>query len=170
MLARSASTQRLCISHSVRSSAYRFAPEANPPVRTTVAPANTSALVEAPAAANPSAMPAADTIPSLRSTIDSRVRSRQPLRSSIRRARCNQLMAREYAGILERYRAEKITLVGRTDINELRRALYNGKVDAVTTDDVILAGIAAHGTYNGVLKVLGTTFSSLPRPPTPGTV
>jgi glutamate transport system substrate-binding protein len=69
-------------------------------------------------------------------------------------------MAREYAGILERYRAEKITLVGRTDINELRRALYNGKVDAVTTDDVILAGIAAHGTYDGVLKVLGTTFST----------
>src|SRR5262249_57658793 len=66
---------------------------ANPPLRTTVAPANTSALVEAPAAANPSAMPAAETIPSLRSTIDSRARSRQPFRSSIRRARCNHLLA-----------------------------------------------------------------------------
>src|SRR5262245_41655622 len=38
-------------------------------------------------------MPAADTIPSLRSTIDSRARSRQPFRSSIRRTRCNQIMA-----------------------------------------------------------------------------
>jgi glutamate transport system substrate-binding protein len=33
-------------------------------------------------------------------------------------------------------------------------------VDAVTTDDVILAGFVAHGKYNGVLKVLGTTFSN----------
>src|SRR5262245_11027073 len=38
-------------------------------------------------------MPAADTIPSLRSTIDSRARSRQPFRSSIRRTCCNQVMA-----------------------------------------------------------------------------
>jgi len=33
-------------------------------------------------------------------------------------------------------------------------------VDAVTTDDVILAGFAAHGKYNGVLKVLDTNFSN----------
>ena len=33
-------------------------------------------------------------------------------------------------------------------------------MDAVTTDDVILAGFAAHGKYNGALKVLGTNFSN----------
>jgi glutamate transport system substrate-binding protein len=62
--------------------------------------------------------------------------------------------------ILEHYRAEKITLVGYPDINDCVEALYNGKVDAVTTDDVILAGFAAHGKYNGALEVLGTTFST----------
>jgi glutamate transport system substrate-binding protein len=62
--------------------------------------------------------------------------------------------------ILERYRAEKITLRTDPDINDCVKALYNGQVDAVTTDDVILAGFAAHGKYNGVLKVLGTNFSN----------
>jgi glutamate transport system substrate-binding protein len=62
--------------------------------------------------------------------------------------------------ILERYRAEKITLLQYPDINHCVEALYNGRVDAVTTDDVILAGFAAHGKYNGVLKVLSTTFSN----------
>jgi glutamate transport system substrate-binding protein len=62
--------------------------------------------------------------------------------------------------ILDRYSAEKITLLEDADINDCVEALYNGKVDAVTTDDVILAGFAAHGKYNGVLKVLGTNFSN----------
>jgi glutamate transport system substrate-binding protein len=62
--------------------------------------------------------------------------------------------------ILEHYRAEKITLVLYPDINHCVEALYDGQVDAVTTDDVILAGFAAHGKYNGALKVLGTTFST----------
>jgi glutamate transport system substrate-binding protein len=62
--------------------------------------------------------------------------------------------------ILDRYRAEKITLVTYPDINDCVEALYEGKVDAVTTDDVILAGFAAHGKYKGALKVLGTTFSN----------
>jgi glutamate transport system substrate-binding protein len=62
--------------------------------------------------------------------------------------------------ILERYRAEKITLVEHPDIDDCVEALYNGDVDAVTTDDAILAGFAAHGKYNGALKVLRTTFSN----------
>ena len=62
--------------------------------------------------------------------------------------------------ILKRYHAEKITLLEYPDINDCVKALYNGRVDAVTTDDVILAGFAAHGKYNGVLQVLGTTFSN----------
>jgi glutamate transport system substrate-binding protein len=62
--------------------------------------------------------------------------------------------------ILERYGAEKITLLTYPDINDCVEALYDGRVDAVTTDDVILAGFAAHGKYNGALKVLGTNFSN----------
>jgi glutamate transport system substrate-binding protein len=60
--------------------------------------------------------------------------------------------------ILEHYRAEKITLLEYPDINDCVEALYDGRVDAVTTDDVVLAGFAAHGRYNGVLKVLSTRF------------
>lgn len=62
--------------------------------------------------------------------------------------------------ILEHYRAEKIILVEYPDISQCVAALYSGRVDAVTTDDVILAGFAAHGRYQGVLKVLRTTFSN----------
>lgn len=62
--------------------------------------------------------------------------------------------------ILEHYRAEKITLLQQRDINDCVEALYDGRVDAVTTDDVILAGFAAHGKYKGALKVLSTTFSN----------
>jgi glutamate transport system substrate-binding protein len=62
--------------------------------------------------------------------------------------------------ILDDYRAEDITLLTYPDINGCVEALYDGKVDAVTTDDVILAGFAAHGKYKGVLKVLGTSFSN----------
>ena len=38
-------------------------------------------------------------------------------------------------------------------------ALANGEVDAVTTDDVILAGFAAEPQYQGKLKVLGKGFT-----------
>jgi glutamate transport system substrate-binding protein len=38
-------------------------------------------------------------------------------------------------------------------------ALANGEVDAVTTDDVILAGFAAEPQYRGKLKVLGKGFT-----------
>ena len=38
-------------------------------------------------------------------------------------------------------------------------ALTNSEVDAVTTDDVILAGFAAQPQYQGKLKVVGEGFS-----------
>ncbi|RGC70130.1 ABC transporter glutamine-binding protein GlnH precursor [Micromonospora sp. MW-13] len=40
--------------------------------------------------------------------------------------------------------------------------LENGKVDAVTTDDIILAGYAAQTQYVGKFKVVGKPFSSEP--------
>ncbi|WP_405094951.1 glutamate ABC transporter substrate-binding protein [Micromonospora sp. NBC_01412] len=40
--------------------------------------------------------------------------------------------------------------------------LENGKVDAVTTDDIILAGYAAQTQYAGKFKVVGKPFSSEP--------
>lgn len=54
---------------------------------------------------------------------------------------------------------------GRINLKELPRysdcvaALANSEVDAVTTDDVILAGYAADPQYQGRLKVLGRGFS-----------
>ncbi len=39
-------------------------------------------------------------------------------------------------------------------------ALNSGRIDAVTTDDVILAGFAAQSQYQGKLKVVGKTFST----------
>ena len=39
-------------------------------------------------------------------------------------------------------------------------ALNSGRIDAVTTDDVILAGFAAQPQYKGKLKVVGKTFST----------
>ena len=41
----------------------------------------------------------------------------------------------------------------------LRHGLANSEVDAVTTDDVILAGFAAQHQYQGKLKVVGKGFS-----------
>ncbi|MFG2046342.1 glutamate ABC transporter substrate-binding protein [Micromonospora sp. NPDC048935] len=40
--------------------------------------------------------------------------------------------------------------------------LENGQVDAVTTDDIILAGYAAQSQYAGKFKVVGKTFSTEP--------
>ncbi|GAA2714346.1 glutamate ABC transporter substrate-binding protein [Micromonospora olivasterospora] len=40
--------------------------------------------------------------------------------------------------------------------------LENGKVDAVTTDDIILAGYAAQSQYAGKFKVVGKPFSTEP--------
>ena len=38
-------------------------------------------------------------------------------------------------------------------------ALNSGTIDAVTTDNVILAGFAAQSQYQGKLKVVGSPFS-----------
>lgn len=43
--------------------------------------------------------------------------------------------------------------------SECVAALVAGGVDAVTTDDTILAGYAAQEQYSGKLKVVGNTFS-----------
>lgn len=59
----------------------------------------------------------------------------------------------------------KAKYLGRITLKELPRysdcvdALANSQVDAVTTDDVILAGYAAEPQYRGVLRVIGKGFS-----------
>ena len=55
--------------------------------------------------------------------------------------------------------------LGQIELSELPtfsdcvEALNAGQVDAVTTDDVILAGFAAEDQYRGKLKVIGKGFS-----------
>ena len=60
--------------------------------------------------------------------------------------------------ILKRYRG-RITLLERPRYSECVSALAASEVDAVTTDDVILAGFAAEPEYQGKLRVLGKGFS-----------
>jgi glutamate transport system substrate-binding protein len=52
-----------------------------------------------------------------------------------------------------------IKLVEKPRFSECVTALANSEVDAVTTDDVILAGFAAQPQYQGKLKVVGKGFS-----------
>ena len=61
--------------------------------------------------------------------------------------------------VLKRYRG-KITLVEKPRYSECVEALAASDVDAVTTDDVILAGFAAEDQYKGKLRVLGRGFST----------
>ena len=49
----------------------------------------------------------------------------------------------------------KITLREAPTFSECVRNLANGDVDAVSTDDLILAGFAAEPKYKGILKVVG---------------
>ena len=60
--------------------------------------------------------------------------------------------------VTEKY-AGKITLTPYPTFSQCVEALVAGNVDAVTTDDVILAGYAALPQYKGVLKVVGKGFS-----------
>jgi glutamate transport system substrate-binding protein len=60
--------------------------------------------------------------------------------------------------VLQRYRG-RITLVEKPRYSECVAALAASEVDAVTTDDVILAGFAAEPQYKGKLRVLGKGFS-----------
>jgi glutamate transport system substrate-binding protein len=52
-----------------------------------------------------------------------------------------------------------IKLVEKPRFSDCVTALANSEVDAVTTDDVILAGYAAQPQYQGKLKVIGDGFS-----------
>jgi glutamate transport system substrate-binding protein len=61
--------------------------------------------------------------------------------------------------ILKRYQG-KITLLEKPRYSECVAALAASDVDAVTTDDVILAGFAAEPQYKGKLRVLGRGFST----------
>ena len=52
-----------------------------------------------------------------------------------------------------------IQLVEKPTFSECVTALNNSEVDAVSTDDVILAGFAAEDQYRGKLRVIGKGFS-----------
>lgn len=60
--------------------------------------------------------------------------------------------------VAQRYKGT-ITLKKVSDFSECVAELAEGDVDAVTTDDVILAGFAAEKRYKGKLKVVGDGFS-----------
>lgn len=63
--------------------------------------------------------------------------------------------------VLNRYHGD-VALVQPNTFSECVQQLMDGTVDAVTTDDVILAGFAAETKYKGVLKVVGKGFSDEP--------
>ncbi|MCW3156924.1 glutamate ABC transporter substrate-binding protein [Micropruina sonneratiae] len=63
--------------------------------------------------------------------------------------------------VLARYQGN-IALVQPNTFSECVQQLVKGTVDAVTTDDIILAGFAAEPQYKGVLKVVGKGFSDEP--------
>jgi glutamate transport system substrate-binding protein len=58
---------------------------------------------------------------------------------------------REYAG--------KITLQEKPRFSDCVNALVAGDVDAVTTDDLILAGYASQEQYKGILRLVGKGFT-----------
>ena len=62
------------------------------------------------------------------------------------------------ANVTDRYRGN-ITLLVKPQFSDCVTALADSEVDAVTTDDVILAGYAAEPQYRGKLKVVGKGFS-----------
>ena len=62
------------------------------------------------------------------------------------------------ANVKEKYLGQ-IDLVELPTFSDCVKALADSEVDAVTTDDVILAGFAAEDQYRGKLKVIGKGFS-----------
>lgn len=54
---------------------------------------------------------------------------------------------------------DEIELVEQSGYAECLTFLQSGQVDAVTTDDIILAGLAATDEYAGEFRVVGNTFS-----------
>ena len=62
------------------------------------------------------------------------------------------------ANVKEKYLGQ-IELVELPTFSDCVKALADSQVDAVTTDDVILAGFAAEDQYRGKLRVIGKGFS-----------
>nr|WP_240896270.1 glutamate ABC transporter substrate-binding protein [Rothia koreensis] len=62
------------------------------------------------------------------------------------------------AKIKEKY-AENANLVELNSYAECIGALEAGRIDALTTDDIILAGLASTGTNKGKFKLTGQTFT-----------
>ena len=58
--------------------------------------------------------------------------------------------------------ADEVELVEQDGYSECLTFLQSGQVDAVTTDDIILAGLAASDEYAGQFKVVGTAFTEEP--------
>lgn len=58
--------------------------------------------------------------------------------------------------------ADDVELVEQDGYTECLTFLQSGQVDAVTTDDIILAGLAAADEYAGEFKVVGTAFTEEP--------
>ncbi|MGI8457061.1 MAG: glutamate ABC transporter substrate-binding protein [Propionibacteriaceae bacterium] len=56
--------------------------------------------------------------------------------------------------------ADTVQLQNYDTYSKCVEALNSGRIDAVTTDNVILAGFAAQPQYQGKLKVVGKTFST----------
>jgi glutamate transport system substrate-binding protein len=63
------------------------------------------------------------------------------------------------ADYIKKHYLGKITLREVPTFSECVRDLANGDVDAVSTDDLILAGFAAEPQYKGILKVVGKGFT-----------
>jgi glutamate transport system substrate-binding protein len=55
--------------------------------------------------------------------------------------------------------AAEVNLVERPSYAECVTAMQGGQIDAVTTDDIILAGLAAQPNFKGKFKVVGNPFS-----------
>ncbi len=62
------------------------------------------------------------------------------------------------AYVIKHY-AGKITLTEKPRFSDCVNALVEGSVDAVTTDDLILAGYASQEQFKGILKLVGKGFS-----------
>lgn len=64
--------------------------------------------------------------------------------------------------VADEYSKADITLVLYSNFSKCVEALKEGDVDAVSTDDVILAGFAADSEYKGLFKLLDEEFSDEP--------
>lgn len=63
------------------------------------------------------------------------------------------------AAYVKKTYAGKITLQEKPRFSDCVTALVKGEVDAVSTDDIILAGFAAQEQYKGILRLVGKGFT-----------